>query len=381
MEGSNMDFSKRYLKLLDYWVLLIIILLGVYSYFGISSAKPDSSYAMRQMIWYGIGFLVLLIMLFIDYEILSHYTYILYGIGMFLLLILLFVAGKTKGIVGWFEFGSVKFQPSELMKIITIITLSTYLHKRGEKPFERFIDLYPVFLLVGAPLLLILLQPDLGTALVFISITFSMLLVYGVKWRHFAILGGIGSAGIATLVLIYNFKQELFFKIIKEYQWHRLISFIDPSNDPLNTGYQVTQSLISVGSGMLKGVGLHQGLQGRNNWVPEAHTDFIFSVLSEEWGFIGSSLLILLFFLLIYRIIRIGMDSKDLFGTYVAAGLVGMWVFTIFENVGMTISIMPITGIPLPFVSYGGSSILANFISVGLILSIGMRRKTLMFDN
>ncbi|WP_339059917.1 rod shape-determining protein RodA [Tepidibacillus marianensis] len=376
-----MDFSKRYLKLLDYWVLMIIILLGVFSYLGISSAKPDTSFAMRQMTWYGIGFAVLFVMLLIDYEILSHYTYILYGIGMFLLVILLLVAGKTKGIVGWFEFGSIKFQPSELMKIITIITLATYLQKREEKPFERFVDLYPVFLIVGAPLLLILLQPDLGTALVFISITLSMLLVYGVKLRHFAILGGIGSTGIAVLVFLYNFKQDIFFKIIEKYQWYRLTSFIDPSSDPLKTGYQVTQSLIAVGSGMLKGVGLHQGRQGRNNWVPESHTDFIFSVLSEELGFIGSSLLILLFFLLIYRIIRIGMESKDRFGTYVAAGLVGMWVFTIFENVGMTISIMPITGIPLPFVSYGGSSILANFISVGLILSIGMRRKTLMFDS
>ncbi|TCS79066.1 rod shape-determining protein RodA [Tepidibacillus fermentans] len=376
-----MEFSKRYFKYLDYWIIFIIFSLGIFSYLGILSAKPDSSFALKQIIWYGIGFFVLIVMLLIDYEVLIHFTYVLYGIGLFLLLVLLFVAGKTKGITGWFEFGSVKFQPSELMKIITIITLANYLNKRGERPFERFVDLYPIFLIVGAPLLLILLQPDLGTALVFISLTLSMMLVYGVKFRHFAILGGIGSLGILVLAFLYNFKQDIFFKIIEEYQWHRLTSFIDPSSDPLGSGYQVTQSLIAVGSGMLKGVGLHQGRQGRYNWVPEAHTDFIFSVLSEELGFIGSSLLVLLFFLLIYRVVRIGIESKDRFGTYVAAGIVGMWVFTIFENIGMTISIMPITGIPLPFVSYGGSSVLANFISAGLILNIGMRRKTLMFDS
>ena len=376
-----MDFSKRYLKHLDYWILFIILLLGVFSYLGISSAKPDASFATKQVIWFGIGFVALAFVLLIDYEVLSHYTYVFYGFGLLLLMVLLIVADETKGIVGWFEIGSVKFQPSELMKIITIITLATYLDKRDEHPFERFIDLYPIFLIVGAPLFLILLQPDLGTALVFVSMTLSMMLVYGVKFRHFAILGGIGATGIFVLTLLYNFKQEVFFKIIALYQWKRLTSFIDPSIDPLNSGYQVTQSLIAVGSGMLKGVGLQQGRQGRNNWVPEAHTDFIFSVLSEELGFIGSSLLILLFFLLIYRIVRIGIESKDRFGTYVAAGLVGMWVFTIFENVGMTISIMPITGIPLPFVSYGGSSILSNFLSIGLILSIGMRKKTLMFDS
>jgi len=375
-----MDFSSKYLKYLDYWILLIILSLAVFSYFGISSAKPDSSFAFRQVIWYGLGFIVLLVVLFIDYDLISQYAYLLYAVGLILLLGLLFFAGETKGITGWYQFGGIKFQPAELMKVFTILALARYMNKREESPFETFFELYPIFLLIGAPLLLILLQPDLGTGLVFIAIMLSMMLVYGVRVKHFAVFGGLATIGVFILTYLYYFKHHLFKKIIADYQWNRLTSFLDPSNDPLGSGYQVTQSLIAVGSGQLKGVGLYQGTQGKNNWVPEAHTDFIFSVIAEEHGFIGASILIILFFFLIYRIVRIGIESKDRFGTYVAAGMIGMWAFTIFENIGMTISLMPITGIPLPFISYGGSSLLTNFIAVGIILNIGMRRKPLMFE-
>ncbi len=375
-----MDFSKKHLKYLDYWMIAIIIFLAIFSYLGISSAKPESTYGTKQLIFYGLGFIVLIGVLVIDYEMISQYTYFFYGVGLVLLLGLFFFADVTKGIVGWYEVGGIKFQPAEVMKIITIVTLATYLQKREDRPFERFIDLYPIFLIIGAPLILILLQPDLGTGLVFIVIMFSIMLVYGVSLRHFAILFSIGAAGIFGLGLLYQFKQEVFFKIIEKYQWLRLTSFIDPTRDPLGTGYQLIQSLIAVGKGTIIGVGLGNGTQGRDNWVPEAHTDFIFSVLAEEFGFIGSSLLLLLFFLLIYRVVRIGIESKDRFGTYVSAGMVGMLVFTIFENIGMTISLMPITGIPLPFISYGGSALLTNFLSLGIILNIGMRRKTLMFE-
>lgn len=375
------DFSRKYLKYLDYWVILIVIGLAIYSYLGISSAKPDASFATKQLIWYALGFFVLIVILMFDYEVISQYSYVLYGIGIVLLIGLLLFADETKGITGWYDIkGVFAFQPAELMKIFTILTLARYLYKRENKEFDSFFELYPIFLIIGAPLLLILLQPDLGTALVFISITLSMLLVYGLSLRHFVIIGSIVGLGLFVLTLLYQFQKDIFDKILQPYQFNRLTSFIDPSKDPLGTGYQLTQSLIAIGSGQLTGVGLYQGTQGKNNWVPESHTDFIFSVIAEEHGFIGASLLILLFFLLIYRVIKIGMESKDKFGTYVAAGMVGMWTFTIFENIGMTIGLMPITGIPLPFISYGGSALLTNFISLGIILNIGMRRKPLMFD-
>ncbi len=375
-----MDFSKKYFKYLDYWILLFVIGLAIFSYLGISSAKPNSSFAFKQIIWYSIGFIILLFIIFIDYETLNGYSYFLYGFGMILLVGLLIFASRTKGITGWYDFGYIKFQPSELMKIFTIMTLAKYLHKRDEMPFESFIELFPIFLIIGGPLILILLQPDLGTALVFISIMISMMLVYGVKIKHFLILGLFVAFGVLVLVLIYKYRQDLFFKIIAQYQWDRLTSFLDPTKEPWGSGYQLTQSLIAIGSGKLKGLGLYQGIQTRNNWVPEAHTDFIFSVIAEELGFIGASILVLLFFLLMYRVIRIGQESNGRYGTYIAAGLIGMWVFTFFENIGMTISLMPITGIPLPFISYGGSSLLSNFIALGLIINIGMRRKPLMFE-
>ena len=371
---------KQYLKNFDYWTILILIGFAVYSYFGISSAKPNTSYADKQLIWYGLGFLILFIVLLIDYEIISQYSYFFYGLGLLLLLGLFIFADETKGIVGWYSFKGIKFQPSELMKIFVIITLAKYMSKKNQEPFEKFYQLYPVFLIIGIPFFLILMQPDLGTGVVFIMIMLSMMLVYGVKLRHFLYLGSIAGSGVFTLIYLYNFKQEIFFKIIENYQWLRLTSFLDPSKDPLDSGYQVMQSLIAIGSGQLKGVGLYMGKQGKNNWVPESHTDFIFSVIAEEHGFIGGSILILLFFFLIYRIIRIGIDTKDNFGTYLAAGLVGMWVFTIFENIGMTLSLMPVTGIPLPFISYGGSALLTNFISLGIILNIGMRKKRSMFE-
>ncbi|MGD9677315.1 MAG: rod shape-determining protein RodA [Vulcanibacillus sp.] len=374
-----MDFNTKYIKYIDYWIIVIILGLAIYSYFGISSAKPNLNYANKQLIWYAIGFIILCIVLFIDYELIKQYSYFFYGIGLVLLLGLFFFASETKGIIAWYEIKGVKFQPAEVMKIFTILALAKYLGNRNDRPFTRFIDLYKVFLIVGIPLVLILLQPDLGTALVFISIMMCMMLVYGVKIKHFAILGGIASLGMFALFLLYQYKNDIFSKIVPGHQLDRLTSFIDPSKDPLGTGYQVMQSLIAVGSGQLSGVGLYQGKQGKNNWVPESYTDFIFSVIAEEHGFIGASLLILLLFLLIYRIVRIGISSEDQFGLYVAAGMVGMLIFTIFENIGMTLSIMPITGIPLPFISYGGSSLLTNFISIGIILNIGMR-KNKMFE-
>lgn len=375
-----MGFYKKYFKNLDYLMIIIILGIAVFSYFGISSAKPESTYAMKQLIFYGVGFAVLIILQFIDSEVIKQYSYFLYGLGLILLIGLFFLADEKKGMIGWYEVFGFGFQPSEVMKIFMILTLAKYLDKREERPFNSFFELYPIFLIIGVPLLLIILQPDLGTALVFIIIMLCMMLVYGVKLRYFAILSGIVSIGISVLYILYSYKNEFFDKLVPEHQLNRLISFIDPSKDPLGTGYQVTQSIIAVGSGQLHGVGLYQGTQGKNNWVPESHNDFIFSVIAEEHGFIGASILLLLLFFLIYRIVRIGIKSTDVYGAYVSAGMVGMLIFTIFENVGMTIGIMPITGIPLPFVSYGGSSLLTNFISIGIILNLGRRREDLMFE-
>jgi len=371
-------FNKQNLKQFDYLIIIIIIALAIISYLGISSIDP--SYAVKQMKWYLVAFLFMLTILFIDREFLLSNVYPLYGFGTLLLIGVLLFGNETKGIVGWYDFGGIKFQPSELMKIILILTIAKYLSKREEEPFSSFFSLFPLFLLLLLPLTLILMQPDLGTALIFVGILLSMMLTYGVKVRHFLLIFLIVLLGVGFLVILYFYFPEVFFKILKPYQWKRLTSFIDPFKDAKESGYQIIQSLIAVGSGELSGKGYLEGTQGKLNFIPEAHTDFIFAVIAEQFGFIGASILILLFFILIYRIIKIGIETNDLFGKYVISGIVGMFVFQIFENIGMTISLMPITGIPLPFISYGGSSLLTNMITIGIILNIGMNRKRTLFD-
>jgi rod shape determining protein RodA len=208
-----------------------------------------------------------------------------------------------------------------------------------------------------------------------------MLISAKIRWQHVLILFLVLAIIVAALVGLYLWDREAFFEVIKPHQWNRLISFINPDAVPADLRYQVEQSLIAVGSGQLLGKGLFQGTQGKYQWVPEVHSDFIFTVIAEEHGFVGASLLLLLFFLLLYRMFQIAADAKDTFGVYVIMGVVGMWIFHILENIGMTIQLMPITGIPLPFVSYGGSSLLSNFVALGLVLNIGMRRKKIMFKN
>ncbi len=377
-----MDLNSKYIRRIDFIMLLVVVGLAIFSYLGIASAKPDTLNAIKQLIWFSLGFVVMFAIIFIDYELIKRSSYILYGLGIVLLIGLFIFADPTRGAASWYYFldGRLAFQPSELAKIFTIMALARYLDDRKGKEFVRFRELLVPFMIVGLPLLLIVFQPDLGTALIFVVILVAMLLVYGVSSKHFAIMGTIAAAFVALLVLIYNFLPNVFYKIIQPGQFERLVSFIDPSHDPLNTGYHVTQSLIAVGSGQLTGVGLGEGKQGRFNWVPDSYTDFIFSVIAEELGFIGASMLILLLFILIYRIYRIGTTAPDTYGMLVTAGIVGMLVFTTFENIGMTIGIMPITGIPLPFVSYGGSSILTNFIALGLVLNVGVRRSKKLFD-
>ncbi len=377
-----MDFNSKYIKRIDYIMLLVVIGLAVFSYLGISSAKPESMHALKQLIWFSLGILVMFALVFIDYERIKMSSYFLYVIGIILLVGIFIFADPTRGATSWYFFfdGRLAFQPSELAKIFTIMALARYLDNRKGKKFVYFRELFLPFLIVGLPLLLIILQPDLGTALIFLAILLVMLLIYGVSAKHFAIMGGIAAVFVTVLVVLYNFLPNIFYKIIKPGQFERLVSFIDPSRDPLNTGYHVTQSLVAVGSGRLTGVGLGEGKQGRFNWVPDSYTDFIFSVIAEELGFIGASTLILLLFILLYRIYRIGTTAPDTYGMLVTVGIIGMFVFTTFENIGMTIGIMPITGIPLPFISYGGSSILTNFIALGLVLNIGVRRSRKLFD-
>lgn len=373
--------KNPFLRNFDWSILLILLGLAFFSYMGISgSDKPFL--ANRQLLYYGVGFVALVIMMFIDFRYLNQFSYVFYGVGLVLLVGLFIIAEATRETLSWYSIGGYfNLQPAEFMKLFVILSVSSWFAKMKEKQIEleKFYQLWPFFLLFGVPFMLIVLQPDLGNALVLSGVFFSMIIVTGVRLRHITYIGGIIAAGIGILTYIYFAHNTLFFKIIKEYQWLRLTAFI---SDDVNTqveGYQLFRSLIAIGSGTLQGKGVDADTLVKNNWVPVSESDFIFSVIGETFGFIGSSTLILLFFLLIYRLIRVAMTTDDLFASYVISGIIGMFVFQIFENIGMTIGIMPITGITLPFVSFGGSSLLTNMAAVGIVLGIGMRRRKLMF--
>jgi len=376
-----MDLERRYLKTIDWSVILILVGLAVFSYLGIAGSAAGVVKAQQQLLWYVIGFIVLGGVLLFDYRLFYSSAYILYGIGL-ILLIGVFQATPINNATSWYNLGPVLFQPSEPMKLFTILAVARYMAKRADDSdrFYYFYQLIPVCLFVIVPLLMILLQPDMGTSLVYTGILATMLIVGGIRLLHVAYLGCAVGGLFATLTLLYHFKQDLFFKIIKPYQWDRIVYWLNPDLDAIGKGFQLKQALIAIGSGQLFGKGLNTPSQASFGWVPVGESDFIFTVIAEKLGFVGASILMLLFFFLIYRMIKIAMETKDPFGSYVVAGVVGMLTFQIFENIGMTIQLMPITGIPLPFISYGGSSLITNFLIVGVVLNIGMRKDKLRFD-
>ncbi len=372
--------KNPFLRNIDWSILIIIVGLATFSYLGIANSdKPWL--ANKQIVIYIAGFIAIAVMILIDYRYLNQFSSIFYVIGL-ALLVGLFIYGKTTNkVLAWYNLGFFSLQPAEFMKLFVILSVSSWFAKKKEQGIELvvFYQLWPFFVLFGVPFLLIVLQPDLGNALVFTGIFFSIMVVTGVRGRHFAYIGGMISAGIGALTYIYLAHNDVFFKIIKPYQWRRLTEFISDDVDRLDQGYQLTQSLIAIGSGTLQGKGVDAETLVKNKMVPVSESDFIFSVIGETFGFIGGALLIMLFFLLIYRMIRIAMTTDDLFASYVISGIIGMLVFQIFENIGMTIGIMPITGITLPFISQGGSSLLTNMAAVGIVLGVGMRRRKTMF--
>lgn len=366
---------------LDYLLILTLLILGSISIVAISSATytGDLSYVEKQIGWYLLGFLFLLGFLLFDLKILSQgrFLYLLYVVGI-LLLILVFVPGlgvKVKGAQQWIRIGSFQLQPSELMKLIFILVFSKMLVEQGKLHEGRLRYWGKLFISLVVPFLIILSQPDLGTALVFIAITVSMCWIAGMPLRWF--LTGILTIALAvgSIFTLYFLDHSLLHVILKDHQIKRIETFIDPAADPTGAGYQLTQAKIGIGSGSLLGKGWHQGTQVQGNWIPEPHNDFIFAVFAEEFGFLGASLVIVLFLLMIYRMIVIAFHTEDLFQKYVVVGVIGMISFQVIQNIGMTLGLLPITGLPLPFLSYGGSSLVTQMIGVGFVLNVGMNQQ------
>ncbi|MEA2555131.1 MAG: rod shape determining protein RodA, partial [Actinomycetota bacterium] len=274
------------------------------------------------------------------------------------------VGTTTLGAQRWFQFAGFQFTPSEFTKIALCIMLSAILSElRNPEPLLR--DTLRVCLVAGVPMVLVFIQPDIGTTIVLVALSVGILVVAGAKGRH---LAAVAVAAVVMIALAFQLG------VIKDYQLARLTGFLDPANNSLTTNYNKAQAEIAVGSGGLLGSGYLKGTQTNLEFVPEQYTDFIFTVAGEEFGFVGAMVLLFLFAVLIWRAIRISYLAKDPFGTYVAAGIAGMFSIQMFVNIGMVIGIMPITGIPLPLVSYGGTATMANFVAVGLLLNIHMRR-------
>ena len=332
---------------------------------GRNPADFDTGYLAKQALFAAVGCGAMALTASIDYRRYREFAPLAYGGALLLLLLVVSGLGSTrKGTQAWFQLGPFQLQPSELTKIVVIGTLAAVsAHFESDLDLGRFVAILGA---LGAPMALILLQPDLGTALVFVAVGMGMLLIGGARLRHIVAVSALGIAG-AVLVLQSG--------MLETYQQCRLSSFLEQDNpDCKGTAYNVEQAQVAIGSGSVIGKGPFNGTQTRLDLVPEQHTDFIFTAVGEELGFVGSATLLALLAAIAWRIWRTAQLARDPLGTLICIGVLSMFVFQVFENVGMTMGIMPVTGIPLPFMSYGGSSMLAQFIAIGLVLNVHMRR-------
>jgi len=366
--------ERRPLRHLDPVLLVAVLALGIVGLVTIYSATHASLVAQRidpgfylkkQLTFVTLGIVVILVAASFDYRFAKVYAGIVYVASLALLVLVRTPLGTTiRGSQRWFQLFGFQLAPSELAKLALVAMLAAFLSQLRSSDLSLQ-DLYRATAIAAVPGLLVFLQPDLGTSIVMVAILVGILVVAGARPRHL---------GVLALTAVVLFFGTLQLGLVKDYQIARLTAFFDPQNDPQRSDYNRNQAEIAIGSGGLFGRGYLKGTQTNLDFVPEQHTDFIFTVVGEEFGFVGAIFVLMLFALLIWRAVRIALLAKDPFGTYLAAGIASMLAIQVFVNVGMTLGIMPITGIPLPFVSYGGSSFLTNCAAVGLLLNVHMRR-------
>lgn len=362
-------FDRRLFTNFD-WTLLAVVLMitavGVVNIYSASSSYRvvGTPYFLKQLYWIVAGLMVSFTICSLDYHLLEDFAYWLYGAVLTLLVLVLLVGKTTMGATRWLDLGVFNIQPSEPMKIVIIMT------------FARFFSRYPVFkgltlrdliyplLLLGLPAALIMKQPDLGTAVLVSLIAGTMLLFVGVRWSALATLF---AAAIPMVYLGWHFG-------LHDYQKKRVYNFLNPDLDPQGSGYHIIQSKIAVGSGAIFGKGFMQGTQSQLRFLPEQHTDFAFSVFAEEWGFVGCLAMLALYLFLILWGLGIAKRCNDRFGALMAVGVCAMLFWHILINMGMVIGLFPVVGVPLPFFSYGGTSMVTSMIGVGILLNISMRR-------
>lgn len=371
---EKVTLDRRLLKELDFTsiiTVILIVLFGCLNIYSVTHLKLGYSIVKHQLLWLAAGLIVTYVILLFDYVIIENYASIIYWFGVFLLVLNDTIFKSTvNGAASWLQIGGVQLmQPSEFAKLGMIIMLAKQLDIM-EGRINNLKNFLKLTAYAAIPMLLIIKQPDMGMTMVCFFIVLGMYFIAGLDLK---VIGG-GLASVVVLVaIVWNSP------LMEEYWKTRLTSFITSQTDDLGSGFQVAQSLIGIGSGGIWGKGFLKGTQVAGGYIPEQHTDFIFSALGEEWGLVGSIVLLLLYGILIYKFISIAKSSKDLFGSMLCVGVVSSLMFSIYQNIGMTIKIAPITGITLQFMSYGGSSMLTSFMALALVLNVGMRRKKINF--
>lgn len=347
------------------WLTLAIGIIGLFNLYSVTANTElgGTPLYLKQFAWFLFGIVAMIIVAFIDYRYYSDFAYIIYAVFIFLLMLLLAYGIVTSGAQRWFRIGWLSIQPSEFVKISLIFTLAKFFQRSPRGDGYSLKDLPVPFLLLALPVLMILRQPDLGTAIILVLVFFSILLFVKVRWSSLLVLF---LGGASLLPILWSF--------LKDYQKRRVITFLNPDLDPLGAGYHLIQSKIAVGSGGILGKGFMNGTQCKLGFLPEEHTDFIFSAFCEEWGLLGAIFIIALYvFLLIYGI-RISIQARDRFGAILSFGVTAMLFWHTFINMAMVIGIVPVVGVPLPLFSYGGSFLLSTLIGIGLIINVSMRR-------
>jgi rod shape determining protein RodA len=367
---------RRFLSFRDFdWTLLaMVLLLCAVSVFEIYSATLHTKYAgyhSKQLLWIAAGLAFMFIFAKIDYHLLLDWVPWAYGICLVALIAVKLFGTKVLGAKRWIKLGPMHFQPSEWVKLILILLVARYIANLGGRSLT-WKEIFKAIVMVGIPMVLVLIQPDLGTALIYTPILITGLFLGGINLRQSVVLIA------CAVVLVAGVWTDGFgigrIKVLKNFQKARLTSFMNPDNDPRGTGYQMRQSLIAVGSGGVWGKDLDKGTQTQGDFLPIPHADFIFAAFSEEHGFIGAILVLLLYFSILMRLIQNAQTAADLSGSLIIMGIVAVLTFQIAVNVGMVIGFMPVTGIPLPLMSYGGSSVLFSFLALGAAMNVRMRR-------
>lgn len=362
---------QRFLSFRDFdWALLgLVLLLSIISVFEIYSATLHTKFVgfhVKQIFWLCGGLTAMFLFSLINYHRLIDTIVWIYGGSIVALMTVLVAGTKVLGARRWIKLpGGVHFQPSEWVKLILIVAVARYFANLAGRELT-WTDIFKAFGLVGVPMLLVLKQPDLGTALTYSPILLCGLFLGGIRWKQGLILALAGVLAIGGAW--YSGK------VLKPYQKARLTSFVNPDSDPRGSGYQIRQSLIAVGSGGIWGKGATKGTQTQGDFLPIPYTDFIFAAFAEEHGFVGAAVVLLLYFLILMRLIQNALTAADLSGTFLIMGVVAVLIFQIAVNVGMVVGLMPVTGIPLPLMSYGGSSVLFTFLALGVVMNVRMNR-------